>query len=210
MEAGNVASGSKPATMDRCLGEFIRILDKRVPGDHSVVHAYGGLPLLTRIIQLTSVSITSTSSSAAAVALSRWVTLNSTLKFIFSDMSDSTSVCNRSASLACDAVKSACRSYWEGCHYLLYTNRISALVDLITAQLQLLQQNTGDGDASSVKGQSQSSAQRSLRMSQTSSAIAALSTIFSSLATLAPSPLPTDKGKGQLDGLTSRLQDVVR
>lgn len=93
VEAGNVASGSKPATMDRCLGELIRILDKRVPGDHSVVHAYGGLPLLTRIIQLTSVSITSTPSSAAAVAMSRWVTLNCTVKFIFSDMSDSTSVC---------------------------------------------------------------------------------------------------------------------
>lgn len=76
--------------------------------------------------------------------------------------------------------------------------------------MQLLQQNTGDGDASSVKGQGQSSAQRSLRMCQTSSAIAALSTIFSSLAALTPSPLPTDKGKGQLDGHTSRLQDVVR
>ncbi|CAN0266276.1 unnamed protein product [Lampetra fluviatilis] len=121
---------NKVLALDRALGELMRIMEKQNPADQVAFQLSGGFESLGQILQV----IASASSP------------NTITRIPF-----------KSLCLAANAYCLACRDCADNCHYVLYSNKIVALIDLLLHHLAVLipvgDDAGGDGASGSVNRQ---------------------------------------------------------
>ncbi|ELT92650.1 hypothetical protein CAPTEDRAFT_90932, partial [Capitella teleta] len=100
---------NKAHALDRALGEIARTLDKKVTNDPIVLKNAGGLTALCRILMV----IADSSNDMAPV------------------------IPQKSLLLACSVLKSCCKGVVDNCQYMLFSNKISLLIDLLSHQLDV-------------------------------------------------------------------------
>nr|XP_056721957.1 S phase cyclin A-associated protein in the endoplasmic reticulum [Euleptes europaea] len=105
-----IQDGSKVSALDRILGEISRILEKENAADQVAFHAAGGFTALEQILQ---VAIASTNLNAVS---------RIPLKSLCSTI---------------NAYHLACSNCAENCAYILFSNRITFLMDLLMHQLMV-------------------------------------------------------------------------
>ncbi|KAL5005177.1 hypothetical protein ScPMuIL_018633 [Solemya velum] len=103
-------SPNKVNALDRALGEIGRILDKKGSADQVSFLALGGLTSMTRILQVIDI-------------------INSDSPQILP---------NKSLVLTCNVFRQACKGCYDNCHYMLFSNKIGTLVDVLQYRLSLI------------------------------------------------------------------------
>ncbi|XP_072574277.1 S phase cyclin A-associated protein in the endoplasmic reticulum isoform X1 [Paramormyrops kingsleyae] len=163
-------ANSKVSSLDRTLGEISRILEKQNNADQVAFRLGGGLQALEQILQV------------AAVALTPTAVPRIPLKSLCSAVS--------TYSLACFACPA-------NCSYVLFSNKIAFLTDVLLHQLTLY-----------IPDEDKSAAGRSLNK-QVFEGLAAglLQTIATVLRYLLPLPLDTKTQIGET--FNSRIQDLI-
>lgn len=107
---------NRVSALDRALNEVSRIFEKKIPNDDQFsFRILGGLTTLSRILLLMDTSSPGVSPSIPL----------------------------KSLVLTCSVFRQVCKGCYENCHYMLFSNKIGILVDLLVHKLtELLPDNT--------------------------------------------------------------------
>ncbi|XP_052278081.1 S phase cyclin A-associated protein in the endoplasmic reticulum-like isoform X2 [Dreissena polymorpha] len=103
-------SQSRLSALDRALGELNRIFDKKVFADQTSFRLLGGLTMLCRIMQLVDTA----------------------------NIQTAPPIPQKSLVLTCQVMRQACKGHYDNCHYMMFSNKISVVVDLSLHQLTLM------------------------------------------------------------------------
>ncbi|XP_060557180.1 S phase cyclin A-associated protein in the endoplasmic reticulum-like isoform X3 [Ruditapes philippinarum] len=103
-------SQSRVSALDRALGELNRIFDKKVFSDQGSFRHLGGLTTLSRIIQLVDIA----------------------------NIQTQPPVPQKSLVLTCQVLKQACKGNYDNCHHMMFSNKISLIIELTIHQLSLM------------------------------------------------------------------------
>ncbi|CAH1796803.1 unnamed protein product [Owenia fusiformis] len=101
---------NRVSALDRALGEIKRVMEKKVPGDQIAVKIAGGLTTLTRILML---SMTTSPASPAVIPTKSLVNTS-------------------------DVMRHVCASCYDNCHYMLFSNKLATVIDILVSQLNIL------------------------------------------------------------------------
>ncbi|XP_064608297.1 S phase cyclin A-associated protein in the endoplasmic reticulum-like isoform X2 [Liolophura sinensis] len=176
---------NRVTALDRALGEIIRILDKKVQGDQITFCRLGGLTSLCRLLMLLNRS-------------------NASLPPVIPP---------KSLVLVCNAFKFSCKGCYDNCHYMLFSNKVGTLVDLLIHQLSvMLPENVTMSTACGEEGSSRLSTKLPYDP-VVSNLMFALSTILSCLAKNNPtfncSEAAAERTSNSGDAFMSRGNDVI-
>ncbi|CAI9733996.1 phase cyclin A-associated in the endoplasmic reticulum-like isoform X1 [Octopus vulgaris] len=110
---------NRVSALDRALNEVSRIFDKKLPNDDQFsFRILGGLTTLSRLLIL----MDGPSNATSVIPL-------------------------KSLVLSCSVFRQVCKGCYDNCHYMLFSNKIGILVDLLIHQLtNLLPDNHSSGD----------------------------------------------------------------
>ncbi|KAJ8318369.1 hypothetical protein KUTeg_003460 [Tegillarca granosa] len=182
---------NKVSALDRSLGEISRILDKKSAADQTSLRILGGLTTLSRILQV--IDTTSLASPQVIPA--------------------------KSLVLTCNVFKQACKGCYDNCHYLMFSNKIGIIIELLIYRLLILlpDEQSRPGSASSGSQQTSSVNSSSGKLPYDTMAVSLLqllATILSCLAKYNPaincSEASVERMTGTGDAFTSRGNDVIR
>ncbi|XP_021362165.1 S phase cyclin A-associated protein in the endoplasmic reticulum-like isoform X2 [Mizuhopecten yessoensis] len=120
---------NKVSALDRALGEISRILDKKVAADQTSIRILGGLTCLGRILQTVDVNA---------------FHLPSVLP-------------PKSLVLTCSVFRQACKGCYDNCHYMLFSNKLGTVIDLLIHRLTILLPEEQKRPASGYSGTNLSS-----------------------------------------------------
>ncbi|XP_074649946.1 S phase cyclin A-associated protein in the endoplasmic reticulum-like isoform X2 [Tubulanus polymorphus] len=101
---------NRVSALDRALGEISRILEKKVAVDQNTFRICGGIPIVCNILSV----IENSSLTLPPV------------------------IPNKSLILACNVLRFACKGSYENCHYMLFSNKIALITDLLAHRLEIL------------------------------------------------------------------------
>ncbi|XP_077988787.1 S phase cyclin A-associated protein in the endoplasmic reticulum-like [Glandiceps talaboti] len=113
---------NRASALDRALGEITRILDKKVQADQLALSSAGGLTALCRLLLVIG---DSTETKPPVIPTK--------------------SLCN-----AANAMNLACRGCYDNCHYILCSNKLGPMVDMLMHRLSILIPDTTEIPRSSV------------------------------------------------------------
>lgn len=103
-------SQNRVSALDRALGELSRIFDKKVFADQGSFRHLGGLTTLSRIIQLVDTA----------------------------NIQSPPPIPQKSLVLTCQVMKLACKGNYDNCHYMMFSNKISLIIEFAIHQLSLM------------------------------------------------------------------------
>lgn len=185
---------NKVSALDRALGEIGRIMDKKSANDQGALRVLGGLNSLCRILHI----LDNPSPDLPPVIPIKTLTLAST-------------VCRQ-----------ACKSSYDNCHYMLFTNKIGVISDLLIQRLTYLLPDTqprpgsGQSAVSSLSGASTTSCTNGSRLPYDPLAVSLmqlLATVLSCLAKHSPasnvSEASAERMSGTVDTVSSRSNDLI-
>ncbi|XP_060063771.1 S phase cyclin A-associated protein in the endoplasmic reticulum-like [Ylistrum balloti] len=120
---------NKVSALDRALGEISRIMDKKVAADQTSLRILGGLTTLGRILQTVDVTDFHLPSVLPA----------------------------KSLVLTCSVFRQACKGCYDNCHYMLFSNKLGTIIDLLVHRLTILLPEEQKRPASGFSGTNLSS-----------------------------------------------------
>ncbi|XP_062612464.1 S phase cyclin A-associated protein in the endoplasmic reticulum-like isoform X2 [Saccostrea cucullata] len=185
---------NKVSALDRALGEISRILDKKSGQDQNALRVLGGLNSLCRLLHV----LDNATPELPPVIPPKTLTLT------------------------CNVFRQACKSHYDNCHYMLFSNKIGIIADLLVQRLMLL---LPENQSRPGSGQSAGSSQSSGTISGTSqghklpydalalSLMQLMSTVLSCLAKNNPasnvSEASAERMSGTVDTVSSRANDLI-
>ncbi|KAL4227984.1 hypothetical protein ACF0H5_013422 [Mactra antiquata] len=102
-------SQTRVSALDRSLGELNRIFEKKIFADQGSFRLLGGLTTLARIIQLVDTA----------------------------NIQTPPPIPQKSLVLTCQVFKLACKGNYDNCHYMMFSNKISLVIEFAIHQLTL-------------------------------------------------------------------------
>ncbi|XP_033749375.1 S phase cyclin A-associated protein in the endoplasmic reticulum-like isoform X2 [Pecten maximus] len=120
---------NKVSALDRALGEISRIMDKKVAADQTSLRILGGLTTLGRILQTVDVT----------------------------DFNLPSVLPPKSLVLTCSVFRQACKGCYDNCHYMLFSNKLGTIIDLLVHRLTILLPDEQKRPASGFSGTTLSS-----------------------------------------------------
>ncbi|XP_023932135.1 S phase cyclin A-associated protein in the endoplasmic reticulum-like isoform X1 [Lingula anatina] len=177
---------SRVSMLDRILGELSRILEKKTAADQVSFRICGGMTALSRLLLVIEQSTDSLPPVIPA----------------------------KSLALACNVYKYACKGNYENCHYLLFSNKIGSLLDLLSHQLNLTIPDNLDVRPPSALGGSTAQATPHLPHDVVCTSLMQLiATILSCLAKQNPSSNSSEASAERMsstgDAFMSRGNDII-
>ncbi|KAK3096644.1 hypothetical protein FSP39_001987 [Pinctada imbricata] len=180
---------NKVSLLDRALGEIGRIVDKKVIADQNTLRVLGGMTSFCRLLQLMDLP---TPDSPAILP-------------------------PKSLSLICTVFKQACKGCYDNCHYMLFSNKIGVVVDMLAQRLLSMLPDDPSRPSSANTSTSLSGASQSNKLPYDVVALSLLqlmSTILSCLAKNNPVYNSSEASAERMtvtgaDGVTVRGNDLI-
>ncbi|XP_059161498.1 S phase cyclin A-associated protein in the endoplasmic reticulum-like isoform X2 [Physella acuta] len=184
---------NKVSALDRALGEIGRILEKKCVNDQACFKTLGGFSSLSRILM----TIENATSALPCVIPSKSLTHST------------------------DVYRLACKNNFDNCHYLLFSNKIGALVDHLIYRLNTMLPDDFGRPSSVVSGSGASSSSENSTTDTNSlpfdpvcsGLMQVLSTVLSCLAKNNPasncSEASSERMSGTGDAFTNRGNDII-
>ncbi|XP_078316158.1 S phase cyclin A-associated protein in the endoplasmic reticulum-like isoform X2 [Crassostrea virginica] len=179
---------NKVSALDRALGEISRVLDKKGGQDQGALRALGGLNSLCRLLHV----LDNTTPDLPPVIPIKTLTL------------------------ACNVCKQACKSNYDNCHYMLFTNKIGLVADLLIQRLTFLLPDPKPRPGSGQSAGSSSTTGGGNKLPYDAlvvSLMQLLSTVLSCLAKHKPSvnvsEASAERMSGTVDTVSSRSNDLI-
>ncbi|XP_069138019.1 S phase cyclin A-associated protein in the endoplasmic reticulum-like isoform X2 [Argopecten irradians] len=120
---------NKVSALDRALGEISRIMDKKVAADQTCLRLLGGLTTLGRILQTVDVT----------------------------DFNLPSVLPPKSLVLTSSVFRQACKGCYDNCHYMLFSNKLGTVIDLLVHRLTILLPDEQKRPSSGLSGTNLSS-----------------------------------------------------